>query len=598
MAPKKAADGSTPPLPGFGVEEGAEVSYDDPQWRLLQIPHRSILEVALHHSSLGLGEEGWFAILVDQVVGGVDEGLKITGAVLGCESVPHLPEIIGMMDEGAVHLCPADPCPSIDIHCIHATRVRVWSLDRFNAEYITPEGKGLLKKANAAVKRAAKAVLDAAAKAASRRKPALRPPRSGDEEGEQDEEDGAAAPGQPHTALRALLQKTKERILGGDQAGTRRARSGEDAIPGSRRGGSDSAQASSQLVTGTALNPLQQTPLGVVSAGALNDSGTRQLVKTLTSRSGAASTLLAQAVQVTAQEAKERREKRRKKDKSDSVQQLVDLLRGKGRKESRRRRSRSRSQRRGRQAVKPDPEDPHDSSSDDSSGSSSRSPRRRRDLSDSDSELSCEPPLRKRAIKAPGSVMEMLIKHAQSQLDQGSLLETGGHEPSLVSGVKISSFFALMIRPYHSPGSPLLRELYALAQAIDLLRMGKLPETADALAARFVAVHTALTEGSWATAAHLELYPLEPVGSATTATMLEAHKHRRLVMKSQGVQPSGGWWGTPGKSKGSNFSKGKKGDGKGRGGRGKGKGSGKEQSWGAGKGENPWKENKDEPPKK
>ena len=43
----------------------------------------------------------------------------------------------------------------------------------------------------------------------------------------------------------------------------------------------------------------------------------------------------------------------------------------------------------------------------------------------------------------------MLVKHAQEQLDRGALLEAEGQGPSLVSGVKISTYFALLIRPYY-----------------------------------------------------------------------------------------------------------------------------------------------------
>ena len=53
-----------------------------------------------------------------------------------------------------------------------------------------------------------------------------------------------------------------------------------------------------------------------------------------------------------------------------------------------------------------------------------------------------------------------------------------------------------------------MRELYSLAQTIDLLRAGRLPETADALAGRFIAVHTALTEGGWATAGSAGVVPV------------------------------------------------------------------------------------------
>ena len=42
-------------------------------------------------------------------------------------------------------------------------------------------------------------------------------------------------------------------------------------------------------------------------------------------------------------------------------------------------------------------------------------------------------------------------------------------KPSMTSGIKISTYSALLIRPYYAAGSPLLRELYALGQAIGLL---------------------------------------------------------------------------------------------------------------------------------
>ena len=74
--------------------------------------------------------------------------------------------------------------------------------------------------------------------------------------------------------------------------------------------------------------------------------------------------------------------------------------------------------------------------------------------------------------------------------------------------------------------------------------------------------------------------------------MLEAHKHRRLVLKSQGFQTGSSWWSSAGKGKGGGAQeKGKKGDNKGQG-KGRGKGAGKE-TW-TSKGEaNPWKESKE-----
>ncbi len=82
---------------------------------------------------------------------------------------------------------------------------------------------------------------------------------------------------------------------------------------------------------------------------------------------------------------------------------------------------------------------------------------------ESDSELSFEPPLRKKALTAPGSVLTDLIKHAQEQMDKGALMDHEGQPASLTSGVKLSTYFALLIRPYFPNNNPLLRELYCIS---------------------------------------------------------------------------------------------------------------------------------------
>lgn len=152
-----------------------------------------------------------------------------------------------------------------------------------------------------------------------------------------------------------------------------------------------------------------------------------------------------------------------------------------------------------------------------------------------------------------------------------------------------------MVRPYYPQGNPLLRELYALGQSIDLLRGGRLAETADALASRFIAVHTALSEGNWGTAAQLELYPLEAVSSATTSTMLQAQKHKRLLLKSQGYQQRGkGFWGNRGRGSWQQWNNDEKGKGEKGKTKDKGKGKGKKGGGWNSEEKNPWKENKEE----
>ena len=128
--------------------------------------------------------------------------------------------------------------------------------------------------------------------------------------------------------------------------------------------------------------------------------------------------------------------------------------------------------------------------------------------------------------------------------------------------------------------------------------MGKLPEAGDALASRFVAVHTALSEGNWSTAGYLELYPLEPVQSTTTSTLLEAQKHKRMVWKSQGYAGYGRAWQPSGKGKGgAPAEKGKKGGGKYQN-KGKNKSSSKDSGTAKTGEANPWRDNKEEPGKK
>ena len=331
----------------FGVEIGEEILCETPEWERLHIPEGCILEVGLHGSSIDWASEGWFAILVSQVSGDSTSGLSVMGTCLGCEVPERTDQVVQYIEEGAVHLCPQDPCGAEDIYVIHATRVRCWTLDRFGADYISAAGKALLKKADAAAKRAAKAA--SAPAAAPRRKSALRssekrkasPPViaiPSDEGEDGDEELTSDGHGKERRGeLKALLTRTKERILGGG-AGSPRAPPAEGAAGGVQAGDTASALAKKRLGAGTSLNPYRQTPLMVAGPEATSGSGTTQLVKRLSSKNDPASALLAQAVQATSQEAKARRDKRKAKEKDSPLHQLVELLKGKGGPRKRKRR--------------------------------------------------------------------------------------------------------------------------------------------------------------------------------------------------------------------------------------------------------------------
>ena len=600
---------------------GEEVVVGSPQWESLQPAFPVVLEVCLQGSSLGTGIEAWFAVLATEATGKVEEGFTFIGTLLGSEDEALKEEIVSILHDGGVHLCREDPCPSVEVpYLIHATRVRFWPVERFEATYLIPEGPRMLSQAarQKAAKEKAEAkkvdelakrtVKDAGKSAAqpARRKAASAVPSQGikrkrtpgvveisDEDGNidgepMDEDYGQAQVpvGQDPVALRAMLDNTKARILRGKGeanltkgvlSGGRTARSTRPAVPGDG------------LISGAALNPQSASMLPLVEAGASNDPTMPSWMEKMAKKKSCDAQLLAQAVQTMSQE-----KNRKRKDKGkDLAEALVNILKGKNKKKKKKKKHKGLAAH-----LKPDPGDPH-GSDDGSDGDESSSDEEDQGGRAEDSDSSCEAPLRRKANKRPGSVMEMLIRHAQEQLDQGALLDADRSQAALTQGIKITTYFALLVRPYHAGTSPLMRELFSLANCIDLLRSGRLPQAGDALAARFMACHLALSEGNWSTASQLELYPLEPTQAASQATMLQAQRHKKLVWKSQGYQPTWNWtYGGRGKG-GYQNERGKKGDPKGKG-KNRNKGKNRDGSGGQGtKGEsNPWEKNREEAPKK
>ena len=448
---------------------------------LLTVPVGCILEVCLAGCSVGMGTEEWFAILVREVNLDDESGLLVGGEVLGCENTTYLPELVGTLSTGFIHLCKGDPCEKESERVVHATKVRLWRLRNFNAAYLSRQGKAIMKNALnaesgiAPPKAPAKAPAGAAPK--RRAKSKAQAPQALASQGIQVgagecidlEADGEPSAGEYGSAdasqrahLRSILQETRQRIAGG--GGPRPRQPAEGLAGGAGLGPTGSAVAERRLVAGTALNPGVLTPLPIGPSVDTSDDEVRRLKKRLNAKGDASSVLLAQAVQTSQRKNKEKKDK--KEGSTDrTIRKLAELLGGKKKKKKKRKDRGSGGHRGETSGIKPDPEGGDGSGPSSSSSSSSRSHRRRRkDDSSEDSELSYEAPLRKKAAKEPGSVMEMLVRHAQQQLDQGALLEEGGAAAGLTSGIKISTFFALLIRPFHSNSSPLVRELFALGQ--------------------------------------------------------------------------------------------------------------------------------------
>ena len=204
--------------------------------------------------------------------------------------------------------------------------------------------------------------------------------------------------------------------------------------------------------------------------------------------------------------------------------------------------------------------------------------------------------MRRKSKESPGSVLAILTEHVRQQMEQDAMSEILDKSHRVTSGVKVTTYFNMHVRPSYQSHVKEMREMYMLSVTIDLLRKGDLPKVGDSLAARFMAIHQSLVDQNWLTARHMELFPLEETTAASSAMVLASRKHGRLWDKVQGK----GWpsWGGKGKGGGSRQDwnawpeapqKGKRGRGN------KGKGKGKEKGSGGDRANQDWEKNKDKP---
>eukprot|EP00438_Fugacium_kawagutii_P002308 Skav226067 [mRNA] locus=scaffold211:609064:615202:- [translate_table: standard] len=511
---------ASPPIP-----YGKELTREDPEWNVFLPAIQDVIEVGLHGSSITYSDEAWAAVLITAStrLGPPREGLLIEGKLLGCEAELKAGEVGALVRDGRIHLCTKEPCNEVLEGSVwHASRARVWELHQFNAHYLSREGKAMLTKARKRDREPPPDPRKGKPKGGEKpskgrtgqppKKRKRRPPKAHvapieiSSEGEELEDypfeeeelgDDVTAGGD---RLRSLLRQTRERIAQADgdladvfgggaemRPSTKRRKQvvkEEEFAGGPRPRPSGYAR---DLNTGTILSRPLGTALALGDRQGSNGPGASSSTKKRTTTA----LLLAQAVQ-------QNKASQKKKSSTSKGSSLVKALKKAVGKSKRGKRNKAVGKTQRRMKPDPDPDDEDDEDEEESSGSE-----------ESDTDLEMEPPLRRRAAKSPGSVMEMLIKHIQEQMDQTAIADQPHRRgEALIGGIKVSTYFAMLIRPYYPAGSPLLRELFSLGQTMDLLRSGKLSEAADALAARFISVHTALAEGNWSTAAHLELYPL------------------------------------------------------------------------------------------
>ena len=299
--------------------------------------------------------------------------------------------------------------------------------------------------------------------------------------------------------------------------------------------------------------------------------------------------LVARAADAAQRKKAERKHEKKKSHKMDAPAQLLRILMGKKpRKKKEEDGEKKKKKKRKFQDKKRGPPGSSDSGS--SGGGSSPTPSWGDGSSEHSGESESESkeldaPLKRRSKEKPGSVLGLLVEHARQQLDQTakvSLHQVSKDNPTL--GVKLTSYFSIVVRPRLGAVTAPVRELHLLSSAMDLLRQGDLDILGDLLASRFMSVHQSIIDGSWTTAKHLELMPLEEESAAGNAIILQARKHARLASRlhnqefwttnagarGRGGRGKGQQWGDSSWQGGENKGRGKKG--------GKGKGKNK-NSW-------------------
>ena len=589
-----------------------------------------VIEFDQMDSSLGFYESGMVAVLVTDVIEQIDGSKGFRGPLLDTQVESRFGATVQLAgDDGllSLHPCDLDPCPLVeDDNVIHFSKGFKSQGDGFIAEYMRSDARqrlvleiaklrkaGLLPKAKAPARRkgpkeedggekpgkAPKAKAATTVRGTPKRVAKSHPHKGGDTDPKDLRKPGAGGPSaRDKEELRALLAKAK------DRHGRGARKEEQEAVRGTPRERSYSVQ-ESVLVAGTGLNPKEARQRSPLRLEDIRDGTSRRPREERRERKDPGSQLLVQAAR--------QRERKKEEEKKEKRKKSKDRKKERKRSRDRRRKEKKKKKKKKKRSREGSPGGPGGDGFDDdptSSSSEEYSSGEEEKESSEDSGLSYEAPLRKMALKSPGSVLKKLVQHCQDQLDQGALLESSGKAAAVTSGVKIATFFGLLVKPYFGTNHPMVRELHQLSLMLDLLRAGKLPEVGDAMASRFIAVHTALQDGNWNVASTLEMYPLQPTSAAPVSTMLRAQKHRRLIWKSQGYQEGkGGGW--------SNWQKGNQ---KGQGpqeDKGKGKQKGKNNNKGKGKGNwnqnwnywpnqgnnygnqkgNPWKENKEEKPK-
>ena len=604
---------------------------DVERWSALNLKNGDYIEVTLDPDSIG-NEETVIAgfILMDVML--VEElTISAEAKSLGCAD-PEITKRLSTMfnrKQGFIHFCSNLFCLHDQRAGLHVTALKVHGPTLFQAPYITATTARQAEKWQGEVeakrfgKHPGQNEEGASTKGAPARASVLRPPREGVEKGDALRRAGKGpdappkkvrkdpkAAGIDRAALRGRLESCRQRMRGDSDGGALRSTLEVGEVMetleiSSTSDGYSPSVLDESLTVGNNLplvpstteekrmkkrrdpkkpndgapykpipvpvkkekkhkkhpkdRPREEGSLQVATRGAFSSSSSKLQHQ-----------LLARAVAATEEKRDKHVSKEKKRKKEDVGKQLVKIL-TKTVKEPKKRKKRKRKE-------EGDPYgDPEDSSSYQTESYEEGSEDSKAGVSE---EEKLEAPLRRKSKKKPGSVLQLLVDHAKSQLDQTSKVAVGAEGSSnLTQGVKIASYFSICLKQQIGASLPQLRELHFLSNAVDLLRQGSLDLLGDTIAARFMAIHQAALDGSWTAARHLELVPYEESSAAGPGVLLRARRFAKLQQKlwntetwsgkgggkGRGKQNKGGAW-QDADSSGDFKGKGKKG------GRGKGRG--------------------------
>ena len=595
-------------------EEGKEFVVDFAVgWARLEPEPGQVLEVFMPGTSHPSPGRIWAAFLVKEVRFTAMGTKAIIAKFIGSLDVNLNKELSTQFNrrQGILHLCPSRPCiEDIEEISLHVTQVRWWHWGAFDASYITPAIKRQVGKwidqiaAEELREEGEPTYVEPQAKAAPGPEPLEYTPEVIPRDTSEKVPDliglppGLHPPGEdPEQAkredLRRKLRDVRDRVAGGGTADASQRVSWASPLlnTGSALLGQGSIDAQDAK-----MRPLRSGSIFGTTPALGNQEAARDLITH--GWKGPGQEILQQAMTV---EAMRGRSKRHKKKKKKGAHKLAAALRGVvlGKKKKKKRGG-GPGDSSGPSSSDLDPwgvplpkkrkktDGTMQNSRSDSSSSS--------DSTSVDSKtMELDAPIKKMSKDRPGSVLEMLVTHVADQLSQASMVDVNKATHKITQGVKLTTYFSLHVRAQHPGALRELRELFMLSRALDLVRVGDIPSAGDLLAARFMAIHQSLNDGSWSAARHMEIAPLEDSQSTAPGLLLATRKHTRLFQKLQGHDQGYGGGFAYGRGRGRRQWSGWPADGekaegslKGKGKGGKfGKGKGKGQS----KGGNSWATN-------